>query len=143
MPQVAAGLVDRLERDAARVGQAGRFHEGGVLLVGARAARRHRRDDHEVIGVVVLDVARAAAGCGGLQRDQRARVQREALVGATWRGVVGDREIGAVAVGVGAVGQADVAPPGATGAGGEAAALACSGGRPGSPRRPTGRRCSP
>ena len=57
VPQVAAGLVDRLERDAVRVGQAGRFHKGGVLFVGARTAGRHGRDDHEVVGVVVLEVA--------------------------------------------------------------------------------------
>src|SRR5581483_4721444 len=57
---------------------------------------------------------------------QRAWVQCEAAVGATRRGIVGYREIGAVAVGVGAVGQADVAPSGAAGQdrrGCEAAAL--------------------
>src|SRR5262249_23736892 len=102
-------------RDAVGVGQAGRFHKRGVLLVGARTVRCHRRDDYEVVGVVVLEVARTGAVVGGLQRDPRTRVQRDALVGVTWRGVVGDREMAAVAVGVVAIRQAEVAPVDAIG----------------------------
>src|SRR5262249_967323 len=60
VPQVAPGPVYRLEREPVRVRQAGRFHKRGVRLVGAGTVSRHRRDNHEVIGVVVLEVAGVA-----------------------------------------------------------------------------------
>jgi hypothetical protein len=101
VPEVAAGGVDGLKREAGAVAEAGANGPAGLLLKGSAAGRR---DNLGVDGGTgVCDVACRAAGRGGPQRD-RGSYGKGRAAGQRRRGVFGGDDVGLYRV-LGSVGR--------------------------------------